>query len=106
MELRQKYTEVNNFEFEDQFLLNLRRFGIEDAIKIAEFLESVHYLDFISDNIMKYGGMVNITSDEVVFFELEFLKDLPHTTLLINIKPISVDDYLDYINLNLYLNPL
>ena len=55
---------------------------------------------------MKYGGMVNITPDEVVFFELEFLKDLPHTTLLINIKPISVDDYLDYINLNLYLNPL
>lgn len=106
MELKQKSIEVTNFELEDLFLENLRKFGLENAMIVADFLENIHNLDFISDKVVIYGGMVNITKNFPIFFEVEFLKDLPNTAVLINIELISVDEYLDYINLNLYLKPL
>jgi len=105
MDLEQKYTEDNIFEMEDLFLQNLRTFGLSNAIKIAKFLDNIHYLDLpqLSDDIQKYGGMVNGLGNTPIYFEVEFLKDLPGIVVLINIESISVDNYLDYINLNLYL---
>ena len=95
MDYAQRYTQEKNVEVEDLFVTNIKIFGVPTAIKIAKYLE---------DMIGKVPtDEVHLEDEYPIFFEVEFLKYLPNSLLLIDIREIYVDDYLDYMNSGIYL---
>ena len=57
----------------------------------------------VDDQEQIIAGALKIKS-EILYFEIEFLKYLPNSLILINIREIDVNDYLDYINAGYYLH--
>ena len=102
MGLQSKYIEENNVEVEDLFIENIRGFGIKKAISISKYLEGLISQVEIDEQAQIVGGALKIKS-EVIYFEVEFLKYLTNSLILIDIREIDDNDYLDYINAGHYL---
>jgi len=103
MDYTQKYTQEKNVEVEDLFVTNIKKFGVPTAIKIAKYLEDMIGKVETEDKIQICAGAVHLEHEYPIFFEVEFLKYLPNSLLLIDIREIDVDDYLDYMNSGIYL---
>ena len=103
MGLQSKYIEEKNVEVEDLFVQNIRGFGIKKAIPISRYLEDMINQVETDEQEQIIGGALNIKS-EVLYFEIEFLKYLSNSLILIDIREIEVNDYLDYINAGYYLH--
>ena len=103
MGLQSRYIEEKNVEVEDLFIENIRNFGIKRAIPISRYLEDMINQVEMDDQEQIIAGALKIKS-EILYFEIEFLKYLPNSLILINIREIDVNDYLDYINAGYYLH--
>ena len=102
MGLQSKYIEEKNVEVEDLFIESIRGFGIKRAISISKYLEQLIHQVEVNEQEQIVAGALNIKS-EVVYFEVEFLKYLTNSLILIDIREIDVNDYLDYMNAGYYL---
>jgi hypothetical protein len=103
MESRQKYTKESKYDIDDFFMENLKEMDYDLSITIAEFIEkNLQYIP--SDNIVSFvvGGLV-IFEDEPVTFALELVRPLGANPILSDIDLITIDEYLDLMNLNLYI---
>jgi len=103
MEYQQRYTQEKNVEVEDLFVTNVKKFGVPVAIKIAKYLEDMIGQVETNENVQICAGAIHLKTHSTIFFEVEFLKYLPNSLLLIDIREIDSDDYLDYINSGVYL---
>ncbi len=101
MGAEQKYIEVDNtkFEIDHQFLERLQELPLEYALRIAHQVDINAHLLPEKDGWAQYVAGV-VKCDEPLFFEIEYLKQEGDIPIFISIKEISVDDYLDNINLN------
>ena len=89
MELEQKSTEDKYYEISDEFLDSMDELGIRTSILIAKEIEHGSMLVPSEPLTTHYVGGIVRVDDEVV--------------LLANVSLISMDEYLDLINLNLYI---
>ncbi len=103
MELSQKYIEVKEFDISDDFFDQLHESGIEVAVSISRAI-SDSYIEIPDDCVISHtvGGVASL-GDEDLPFSIKFIKIDSETTLLSSIQLISMDEYLDFINLNLYI---
>ncbi len=102
MGLQPKYIEDNNVSVEDLFIKNIKQFGIKKVIAISRYLDGLISQVEVNDYEQIVAGALNIKS-EVLYFEIEFLKYLDNSLILIDIREIEVNDYLDYMNAGYYL---
>ena len=103
MESRQKYTKESKYDIDDFFMENLKEMDYDLSITIAEFIEkNLQYIP--SDNIVSFvvGGLV-IFESEPVAFALELVRPFGANPILSDIDLITIDEYLDLMNLNLYI---
>ena len=71
------------------------------GIKIARFIdEKVDAVDINNLVSTVLGGVVIDNDDEPITFALEIIKDEETNIILSDIKMVSMDEYLDLINLN------
>jgi|TARA_R100001224_G_scaffold71966_1_gene43896 hypothetical protein len=103
MELKQKYIEEKKYDVDDQFLDALQEFELPISLRIARFIESNNIkvetnnlVSHILGGLVMYAGQPITFAVEVVKVELEYMK-------FTDISPISMDEYLDLMNLNLYI---
>jgi hypothetical protein len=103
MELSQKYIEVKEFDISDDFFDKLHESGIEVAVSISRAI-SDSYIEIPDDCVISHtiGGIASL-DDEDIPFSIKFIKIDAETILLSDIHLISMDEYLDFINLNLYI---
>tara|TARA_R100000935_G_scaffold29558_1_gene49895 strand:- start:6664 stop:7008 length:345 start_codon:yes stop_codon:yes gene_type:complete len=103
MESRQRYTEVKDYDVDDFFLESLQDFELPIAIKIAMFLEE-NKIEVQTNNLVSHvlGGLI-IYNEEPITFAIEIVKSGSEYMVFTDIKEISMDEYLDLINLNLYV---
>jgi|TARA_R100001369_G_scaffold45232_1_gene71411 hypothetical protein len=104
MELTQKYIEVKEFDVSDTFFDRLHDMGLEEAVIISKAI-SEGYIELPDDEKISYtiGGVAQFPDEEDIPFSLKFIKIEHDAVLLSDIQLISIDEYLDLINLNLYL---
>ncbi len=103
MELKQKYTEAQTYDVDDHFLDSLQEFELPVSLRIARFIEESEIkvennslVSHILGGLIMYAGKPVTFALEVVKVELEYMR-------LTDITPISMDEYLDLMNLNLYI---
>lgn len=104
MDLEQKYTEGENYEISDEFLQSLDEFDIRTSILIAKQIESSTIL--VPSKIMStylIGGIIDDPYDGPTPFAVEILRVDDGLVMFTDVKLISMDEYLDLINLNLYI---
>ena len=105
MGVEQKYIEVDNskFEVDGEFVSRLEELPFSYALQIITQVDCNAYLLPERDGWAQMVGGV-VKAEEPLFFEVEYLKQTEEIPIYISITEISVDDYLDYINLNQILS--
>tara|TARA_R110001606_G_C15394071_1_gene651927 strand:+ start:1287 stop:1661 length:375 start_codon:yes stop_codon:yes gene_type:complete len=97
MDSEQKYTEDSiTYEIDEWFISQLKSYSIESASDIIKQIVDV------LPNLPNRNGwnqtVAGVTdSDDPEFFAIEFLKQDTEVPILVDVKSISIDDYLDYI---------
>jgi hypothetical protein len=110
MDVKQKYIREAGYDIAEDFVETLGNLDIRTGIKIAKFIDK--NIDLIPESILCstiLGGVVIDDNNNPVTFALEalrFTKDhtLPSQIILSDIKLVSMDEYLDLLNLNSHLN--
>tara|TARA_R100001443_G_C3322417_1_gene170355 strand:+ start:87 stop:461 length:375 start_codon:yes stop_codon:yes gene_type:complete len=103
MELRQKYIEEKRYDVEDEFLDALQEFELPVSLKIARFIEQ-NNIKVKTNNLVSHvlGGLI-IYAGKPVTFAVEIVKVDSEFMKFTDISRISMDEYLDLRNLNLYI---
>ncbi len=101
MDAGRKYIKDKGFDVSEDFVESLSNMDILTGIKIARFIdEKVDAVDINSLVSTVLGGVVIDNDDEPITFALEIIKDEETNIILSDIKMVSMDEYLDLINLN------
>lgn len=103
MESKQKYTE-EEFELDEYFIKQINRFKNGVSVRIAAKIDEIFGLEHTNGRMKNIAGHVNDSNGEPVFFLVDYFRETKYSPIvLIDIKQIDVDKYLDYINLNRYI---
>ena len=107
MELKQKYTKEIDFspyDFSQDFIDSFFNLDLPTAIKIAKYIEK-NLGRFPSNTFTSYilGGVVINKKKKPVTFALEILSTHPPDITLSDIQLISMDEYLDLLNMGMYI---
>ena len=105
MALKPKYTEVNrlDFELDDYFVNQVKKFEPLVAVRIAKEIDTVTDLKNTNGRIENLSSYVKNNNGKVVFFMIDYFVEENGPIVLIDIYPISSDEYLDQINLNKHI---
>ena len=103
MGVRQRYIEVKNYDVDDFFLDALQEFELPVSLKIARFIEE-NNIEVKNNTLVSHilGGLV-MYAGKPITFALEVIKIELEYMILTDITSISMDEYLDLMNLNLYI---
>tara|TARA_R110000764_G_scaffold223437_1_gene312296 strand:+ start:82 stop:390 length:309 start_codon:yes stop_codon:yes gene_type:complete len=101
MDAEQRYTRVDGYDVDDYFVEGLQDLDVRTGIKIAKFIDDNIDEHFYSDLVSTIlGVLVMDDNDNPLTFALEITKDESSLVVLSDIKEVSMDEYLDLLNLN------
>ena len=104
MELRQKYIEAKGYDVTDDFMDRFQEINLPLALEIAKHIEKCSIPipeDLITSQVM--GGIITFLGENIPF-AIEIIQlDEAEFLILSDIKLIGMDEFLDLINLNLYI---
>ena len=103
MELKQKYIRDSGYDLDDDFTDFLHKVDPVLAYRIGKYIED--HVTEVPDNPLRshvLGGVV-MHENKPVTFALELVKQKGLLVSLTNLIFISMDEYLDLINLNYYI---
>jgi hypothetical protein len=103
MGLEQRSTEDKYYEISDEFLESMDDFGVRTRILIAKHIEE-YTIVVPSEELVSHhvGGVIDDPDHGATPFAIEIMRVDKDLVMLTDIKLISMDEYLDLINLNLY----
>ena len=100
MDLKQIYIKKGGYEVAEGFMAAIAGMDISTGIKIAEFIEKNFSSLQASILVSKVlGGLVMDDDNEPITFGLEFIRNESEFIVLSDLKLISMDEYLDLMNL-------
>ncbi len=103
MGLKLKYIKDDGYDVYEEYLDALDSLDFGLSLTISEYIDSkVLYLP-VNDYISYVLGGVVKYENKNVFFALEIIRVQGSFLMLSDLKIISSDEYLDLINLNLYI---
>jgi hypothetical protein len=104
MGLEQRSTEDKYYEISDEFLEGMDDLGVRTRILIAKQIEEYSIVvpeeELVSHHV---GGVIDDPDHGATPFAIEIMRIDKDLVMLTDIKLISMDEYLDLINLNLYI---
>ena len=103
MGVKQKYTGVD-FEFDDFFVDSLQESDLDTALKIGRYIKN-NLQSLPKNEYTSYilGGVVVDTIGDPITFALEIVNTEKLPTTLTDVSLITMDEYLDFINLDCYI---
>ncbi len=105
MALERKYIKDKGYDVEDEFLDTLQDIDRELAIDISLFIEN-NVRDIAPNYLTTYvlGGVVH-RDERPVTFAVEIMKEKGSYAILTDLTFITMDEYLDLILADAYINP-
>ena len=97
MDVKQKYTEVDEFELDEYFLQQMYQFKPNIRLMISNEIDKLIGLPDTNKEIVKIAGVVHDKNNEPTFFKVEYFKSDTSASILVDIYEISLDEYLDTI---------
>jgi|8_EtaG_2_1085327.scaffolds.fasta_scaffold22970_2 hypothetical protein len=112
MDVKRRYIKEAGYDVAEEFVETLQQLDIRTGIKIAKFIEgNIHKLPISTLTSTILGGVVMDDDNCPVTFALEIMKvkeyhndNQQEIIILSDIKIVSMDEYLDLLNLNTKLN--
>ena len=100
-----KYIKDRGYDVEDEFLDTLEEVDRDLAIQISLYIED-NVTDVSPNELTTYvlGGIIHKDNDPITF-AVEVLKQKGAFVTLTDLSFISMDEYLDLININSYIKP-
>ena len=108
MDVKQRYIKEAGFDVAEEFVENIQKFDIRTGIKIAKFIQN--NIPDIPESILTstiLPGVIIDDDNNPITFAVEVLKyqdydefELPDIIVLSDLQIISMDEYLDLLNLN------
>ena len=102
MDAEQKYIREAGYDVAEDFMESISDMDIRTGIKIANFIEK--NIDYIPTNKListVLGGLIMDDENEPITFALEIIKNESKYTILSDVQLISMEEYLDLLNLKL-----
>lgn len=105
MDVRQRCTGASECIVSEEFIFSIRTFKKKVAVNIGALLDkTIHQVDENMITPQHWGGVVDNNGDDFYFsIEIWSQDDGEHTAIM-DIHEITLDEYLDLINSNKYLN--
>ena len=103
MDVRLRYTGGKEYDVSEDFIESISEIEFPTALLIARTIGN-SWVELPQSNLISHvlGGVVT-RGNENITFAIELVKLEDDFILLTDIKLISIDEYLDLINLNLYI---
>ncbi len=105
MELKFPYIEDKGYRLDDEFIEALEDVPGELSTLIAIYIDE--YCPFLETDLIKtylLAGVVHYNNEAITFI-FEVSRPNNKEFIFTDLKFIEMDEYLDFINLNLYLTP-
>ena len=105
MDVEQKYITEAGFDIDEGFVETIQQFDIRTGIQIAKFIQA--NIDTVESNLNVstiLEGVVINDNQEPITFIVEIIKDNSPNIILSDLQLISMDEYLDLLNLKLKSN--
>ncbi len=105
MDVKPRYIRESGYDVAEDFVEELQKMDIRTGIKIAKFIEK--NVDKVpSNNLVStiLGGVVMDDNNNPITFALEMIRTNSPYIILSDLKLVSMDEYLDLLNLNLKSN--
>jgi len=102
MDAEQRYIREAGYDVAEDFMESISDMDIRTGIKIAKFIEQ--NVDSVPTNKLVstvLGGVVVGDDNDPITFALEIIKDESKYIILSDVQLISMDEYLDLLNLKL-----
>ena len=102
MDAEQKYIREAGYDVAEDFMESISDMDIRTGIKVAKFIQE--NIDDIPTNKLVstiLGGVVVDDDNDPITFALEIINDDSTHIILSDVKLISMDEYLDLLNLKL-----
>tara|TARA_B110000977_G_scaffold144799_1_gene183785 strand:+ start:1302 stop:1673 length:372 start_codon:yes stop_codon:yes gene_type:complete len=102
MDAEQKYIREAGYDVAEEFMESISDMDIRTGIKIAKFIQE-NIDDIPSNKLVStiLGGVVVDDDDDPITFALEIINNDSEYIILSDVKLISMDEYLDLLNLKL-----
>lgn len=99
MDLELKFLEDElRYEIDDWFFQQLSDYSLTDAsLIVAQALAVLSELPIKNGWSQEVAGVITDDNEDPIFFVIEYLKQEDDIPILIDINPIDVDEYLDFI---------
>lgn len=99
MDLELKFLEDElRYEIDDWFFQQLSDYSLTDAsLIVAQALAVLSELPIKNGWSQEVAGVITDDDEDPIFFVIEYLKQEDDIPILIDINPIDVDEYLDFI---------
>ena len=107
MDAKPRFIKEAGYDIAEEFVETLQQLDIRTGIKIAKFIEkNVDNIPTSKLTSTVIGGVVIDDDGEPITFALEVLKikEQEEIIILSDIQLVSMDEYLDLLNLNKQLN--
>lgn len=102
MELKQKYIE-DEFEIDEYFIKQIHGFK-RASVRIAAKIDYMFGIKHTEGRMQNIAGHVNDKDDNPIFFVVDYFRESDESPIvLIDIREIEVDRYLDFINKKRYI---
>ena len=102
MDAEQKYIREAGYDVAEDFMESISDMDIRTGIKVAKFIQE--NIDDVPTNKLVstiLGGVVVDDDNDPITFALEIINDDSTHIILSDVKLISMDEYLDLLNLKL-----
>jgi len=102
MDAEQKYIREAGYDVAEEFMESISDMDIRTGIKIAKFIQE-NVDDIPSNKLVStiLGGVVVDDDNDPITFALEIINNDSEYIILSDVKLISMDEYLDLLNLKL-----
>jgi len=102
MDAEQKYIREEGYDVAEEFMESISDMDIRTGIKIAKFIQE-NIDDIPSNKLVStiLGGVVVDDDNDPITFALEIINNDSEYIILSDVKLISMDEYLDLLNLKL-----
>jgi len=98
MELKQKYIEVETFEFDHSFIDKLSStFPTVETIIVTKKIDTLYRKKLLSDSSYKFGGVISRKNRKDKFFSVDIVTFDNDEIALIDADEIKLDEYLELI---------
>lgn len=105
MDVKQRYIRESGYDVAEDFVESLQELDVRTGIKVAKFIqENATQVERSALVSTVLGGVVIDDNNQPVTFALEMIKTHSPHIILSDIKLVSMDEYLDLLNLNIKSN--